>query len=207
VITEQHRKLLEHALEVVEHTDEWKHHGFGILQVTVTPAHRLNLWAPELRTIGRDAGAWHTHRARIHATVIAGAVFNTPVQIERPRIDRSPACVPVEVWEVPHRGNGEMRRSHAATVVVGPRSRIDAGRSYVVERGAGHWAEPGPNGAVTSALMMDMGDTTASVFVPRGMSPAPAFGARGEFGAGVVKVVRERAAGMLRAVLEGCAAP
>jgi hypothetical protein len=201
VITEQHRKLIEHALAVVEKTTDWKHHGFGILQVTVTPAHRVNIWAPELRTIGRDEGAWHTHRARIHATVLAGSVFNTRVGWWHP--DEGGPCTPVDVWEVPHRGTGAMRRTHAATVTVGTRTRVDAGESYVVERGAGHWTEPGPDGAVTSALMMDMVDTRAAVFVPRrGGIPAAAFGA---VEADVVKV-RERAAVMLRAVLEGTVA-
>lgn len=195
--TEQHRKLTEHALAVIEGTAaaKWKQHGFGLLQVSMTPAHRLNIWADELRTIGRDDGAWHTHRARIHATVLAGSVYNTEIGLASERRAR------VDLWEVPHRGDGDMRRVQLdKDVGVGTPEKVTAGGSYTIELGRAHWTEPGPFGAVTSALMMDMVDTMATVMVEHGRTPSPAFEDRSE--ADLIDKFRHRAIMLLHEVLD-----
>ncbi len=203
--TEHHRNLVEHAIAEIQTAPagRWKHHGFGLLQIALTPAHRLNLWAPELRTtVDLDHGSWHTHRARIHATVLAGSVRNT-------EINPAPAAVArlVDVWEVPNGArhpacaslSGPFRRVATGQLIGYRTTEHVAGSSYVVEQGDGHCTESGPLGAVTSALVMDMVDEPATVFVAPGMRPALAFDVR--CSDALIDEIRLRAISLLRGVL------
>ena len=183
IMTEHHEILVLHAIDVIRNTaaERWKHHAFGLLQISLTPAHRLNLWAPELRTVDLDHGSWHTHRADIHATVLAGSVCNTEVISACADVRRL-----VDVWEVPNGAghpacaslSGPFRRVATGQLIGYRTTEHAAGSSYSVQRGDGHCTESGPLGAVTSALVMDMVDEPATVFVAPGVRPARAFDLR-----------------------------
>ncbi len=205
-MNEQHRILAQHAIWAIQQTpaERWKHHGFGLLQLVLTPAHRLNLWAPELRIVDGDHGSWHTHRARIHATVLAGLVFNTQTTTPHhewlfARRDGTRPQRLVDVWQVPNGAGallpGPFRRVATDQRIGYRTTEHGGGGSYVVERGDGHCTESGPLGAVTSALVMDMDDEPATVFVAPGVRPARAFADR--CSEATINAVRDRCVALL----------
>lgn len=147
----------------------WRHHGFGLLSLYLTPVHRLNMWSEKLRRIGPDDGAWHTHRSRIHSTVLAGSVWNTELLMtHRGKLREEWLAVRGEV-------SGPMGLAY-----VEPRARTEhgAGCSYETQTRTGHHTEPGSAGAVTSVLVLDDGGSDPVVWVKPGCAPCPAFAER-----------------------------
>jgi len=167
--TDHHRDLVALAINVIESStaDAWRHHGFGLLSLYVTPAHRINMWSEDLRQIQPHEGAWHTRGSTIHSTVLAGSVCNS-------RIVRSHRGTMLDAWVV---HDGDLIPSDRYPVIANVREPASFGprSGYLTQRGCGHCTEPGVRGAVTSVLIMGVGEKPAEIWVPTGTEPKRAF--------------------------------
>lgn len=176
-MTDQLQQLRRAAIEALQSSApgvRWRHHGVGMLQLYLTPSHRLHVWHESLLAPGiTESGAIHDHRFDLHSTVLAGSIRNSALR------EAHDGSLHFDIWEIPRASKGttsELRRVGEFRGYRGHHRVIHASGCHRVPRGDFHWARPdGQEVAVTSVLVMDKRDRPARLLCPPGVRPKHAF--------------------------------
>lgn len=203
------RELQTMALERVRNDPpkKWRHHGIGVLQLYLTPAHRLHVWHRDLMVSNvSNGGPMHDHRFDIYSTVLAGVLEVSHFRRVRPS---DPQAREYSVWSVEGASGGttsDLQSQGSIFLAEDPAYGVPPGAQHSARRGEFHWARLPTDFhhpcdlAVSSVLRHSMWHHPARILAPMGVRPTHAFETRAD--TETIRKVLDQAAASLEAELQ-----